>query len=181
MPAPAVGDPTQRFAHEGSHQYLVRKLESGEKASDVIANFDAPTVDELEHEDFFNVSRYMPKNGGLSDDPTENYIDSADQSETFDAQQVGSFGWQPTLELYMQKPDNNAFDYFSYGDIFVWVDIYTADADSPKDGDFAVVALLEAHEPKPLNFATNEKQRFRMGCAVQEEPAYKATVVGSSS
>lgn len=179
MPAPAVGDPTQRFAHEGSHKYLVRKLGTGEAASDVIANFAAPTVAELEDAEMFDISRYMPKNGGLTGDPNEQYIDSSDQSETFDAQQVGSFGWQPTLELYMQHPDNNAFDYFSYGDIFVWVDIYTADADSPKDGDACVVALLECHQPKPLTFATNEKQRFRMGCAVQEEPAYDAVVVAS--
>lgn len=179
MPAPAVGDPTQRFAHEGKHKYLVRKVPAGTAPSTIIANFDAPTVDELTHEDFFDVTRYMPKNGGLTGDPTEQYIDSADQSETFDAQQVGSFGWQPTVEMYMQHPDNNAFDYFDYGDIVVYVDIYTADADSPKDGDAAVVALIECHTPKPLTFATNEKQRFRMGCAVQEEPSYKATVVGS--
>lgn len=170
MPAPAVGDPAQRLAHEGKHRHFwVPSL-------DVPA---APTVAELTDADTFDFSRYMPKNG-VSGDPTENYIDATDITETFDAQQVGSWGEQITFELYKQFPDDNAFEYWSFGDIGFWVNLWAADADSPKDGDPCYVRHVEVHQPKPLPHAPNEKQRFRMGTASVSEPIYTGTVVAGS-
>jgi len=141
-----------------------------------IAVPDAPTVSELTSAEAFDVSKYCPKNW-LTGEPTENTVPNDDVTETYDAMDVGSWSESLTAEMYMQDPDNNAFDYFSYGDTFWIVDLYTnlLGAD-PVQGDPAIVRLCRSHEPKPLVFTSNEKQRFRMGLAVIQAPAYKAIV-----
>jgi hypothetical protein len=167
MPSPSAGDPGKRIAHEGKHRhYWVTAL----------ANPQAPTVTELQAG--FDFSRYVPKDGATFD-PTENYIESHDVTEVFDAQQVGSWGEQATLTMYRQDPDDDAFNYWSYGDVGYWVDVWNADTSSPKDGDLCTVRYVEVHEPKPLPAAANEKQKFQMGTANLQAPIYDAVVSGS--
>jgi len=167
MPTPSAGDPGKRISHEGKHRhYWVTAL----------ANPAAPTVAELNAG--FDFSRYVPKDG-VAFTPTENYIDSTDVTEVFDAQQVGSWGEQPTLTLYRQDPDDDAFDFWAYGDVGYWVDVWNGDTNSPKDGDLATVRYVEVHEPKPLPAAMNEKQRFQMGLANLQAPIYDAVIAAS--
>lgn len=173
MPAPGPGQSEQRYAHEGNHIFLVVPLEG-------ISDPAAPTVAELTDTEVFDVTRYVPKTNGVAGDPTENYIDSGDVSSEFDSQQVGSYGEQLTLQMFMQRPDNNAYEFFTYGDTFYFVDIYNAAGSDPADGDEAVVRKVECHQPKPLPFAPNEKQRFQMGLAVLEKPEYAAVVVAGT-
>jgi hypothetical protein len=176
MPAPDPGVPAQRIAYEGKiRAYFVPVASDGTGG---IANPDAPTVAELTDSNTFDASLYCPKDF-LTGDPTQNMVESGDITSPFDAQQVGSWGEALTTEMYIQDPDNDAYDYFNYLDIFDFVYIYTADGDSPKDGDKAVTRRVEVHEPIPLPPTVNAKQRFRMPLAVLQEPSYKATVVAS--
>jgi hypothetical protein len=167
MPTPIAGDPGKRFAHEGKHRHIWVSA---------LANPAAPTVTELSGG--FDFSRYVPKDGAAFT-PTENYIESGDVTEVFDAQQVGSWSEQPTLTMYRQDPDDDAFDFWTYGDTGYWVDIHNADATSPKDGDLCTVRYVEVHEPKPLAAAMNEKQKFQMGMANLTAPIYDGVVSGS--
>lgn len=173
MPAPAAGTSAQRLAHEGRHRYLVVPYTTDPAT---IADPDAPTVAELTDAEVFDISRYCPKDW-LSGDPTENYVPNDDVTELYDAQDVGSWAEQLTAEMYLQSPDNNAFDYFAYGATFWLVDLYdNANGADPVEGDLATVRLVRVHDPKPLPYTRNAKQRFRMGLAVLEAPSYKATV-----
>ena|GEM_PF-3376775 len=167
----APGNPAQRLAYEGKvRHFWVADLD----------NPAAPTVAELTDEyDAFDFSRYVPKDG-VSGDPVENFIDSTDITETFDAQQVGSWGEQITFQMYKQYPDDNAFEYWSYGDVGYFVSLWAADGDSPKDGDPCYVRQLEVHQPKPLPHSPNQKQRFTMATTNITEPIYTATVVAGS-
>lgn len=165
--AGTAGDPGKRLAHEGKHRhYWVSSL----------ASPSAPTVAELNGG--FDFSRYVPKDG-VAFTPTENYIDSGDVTEVFDAQQVGSWNEQPTLTMYKQDPDDDAFTNWSYGDKGYWVDVWNADSNTPADGDLCVVRYVEVHEPKPLAAAMNEKQKFQLGMANLTAPVYDAVVSAS--
>lgn len=167
MSTPTAGDPGKRIAHEGKHRhYWV----------DDLANNETPTVAELQGG--FDFSRYVPKDGAAAE-PVENYIDSHDVTQVFDAQQVGSWGEQPTLTMYRQDPDDDAFNFWTYGKVGYWVNVWNADADSPKDGDLCSVRYVEVHEPKPLAHTPNEKQKFQMGMANLEEPIYSGVVVSA--
>ena len=166
------GNPAQRFAYDGKmRHYWVPQ--------DGIANPAAPTAAELTAEGVFDFSKYIPKTGGVTGDPTQNYVDSGDITDTFDSQQVGTYGFQPTIEAFRQDPDDNFADFFATTKKGYWVNIFNGDDDSPKDGDRANVMLVENHIAVPLPATTNEKQRCRVGMAVLEEPYWNVSIVAS--
>lgn len=164
-----AGNPAERLAYEGKVRHFW---------VETLTNPAAPSVAELTAG--FDFTRYVPKDG-VSGDPVENFIDSTDISETFDAQQVGSWGEQITFQMYKQYPNDDAFDFWAYGDVGYFVSLWAADADSPKDGDPCYVRHLEVHQPKPLPHSPNAKQRFTMASTNIEEPIYTATVGGGGS
>jgi hypothetical protein len=173
MPSP--GNPGQRIAYEGKiRHYFV--------PDDGLNTPAAPTVAELTDDyDVLDASRYTPKDG-LSGDPTQQFIDSTDITETFDAQQMGSWGEQITLQMYKQFPDDDAFDFFderAYTVMYL-VTLWAADEDSPKDGDRAYVRRVEVGQPVPLPHSPNAKQRFTLPTTSVEAPIFNAVVTGGS-
>jgi hypothetical protein len=170
---PAVGNPGQRIAFEGKVRHYFYLGEIGNKA--------APTVGELTDPTTLDASRYVPKDG-MSGDPTFQRIPSTDITEVFDAEQMGSWGEQIEFQMYVQDPDDDAFDFFDTNQYatMTHVMLFNADGDSPSDGDRCRVRTIETSVPVPLPHAPNTKQRFRLACASLSAPEFNATVVAGS-
>jgi hypothetical protein len=168
----APGNPGQRLAHDGRHRYYWLPDVEGDVA---VSDVAAITVSELG--DANDLSRYVPKDG-LQGTPSFNRIPSTDVTEVFDAEQMGTWSFSPTLQLYMQQPDNNAFELFAFGDKGLFIDFpFVAQGADPEAGDVYYAYRLETSAPVPLPFTTNEKQRFQLEASVLSAPVYDGTLV----
>ena len=173
MATPDAGNPSARLSHEGRHRHYWTDT--------IIDNLAVVDLSLLTAADTFDFSRYVPKDG-VTGDPTLNNVESDDITEVFNSQGAGDWSWEPELSLYMQDPEkgDQAFDYFRYGRMGTWIELWAADENSPKDGDAAYVRLVESHVPVPLPFTRNQRQRFRLKLAIVSQPEFAATVVAGS-
>lgn len=171
----AAGNPGQRLSHDGRHRYFWIPDTDGELTPVDIA---AITVTELAAGE--DLSRYVPKDG-FQGTPSFNRVPSTDVTEVFDAEQMGTWSFQPQLQMYMQQPDNNAFELFSFGDKGLWLDFpFIAVGAAPAEGDAYYAFHIETSAPVPLPFTTNAKQRFQLDVSVLQAPIYDGTLAAAA-
>ena len=154
-----------RYVHEGNTKVTVVAT---------IADIDGPTVAELGAGT--DISTLLTKDG-LQTPDTQNMVDSAALSDTFDAQVVGSWGGGLTLTGFRDDTDDDLWDLAVYGTnthivIRRGLPWDTAWAASQK----VEVYPVEFHEPVPSQTGANEQARFTLACAVTSQPAKRATV-----
>lgn len=173
----AAGSPQQRITHDGRHRYYWGANVAGELP---VADIEAITVTELATLE--GLSKYFPKDG-VTGTPSFNRVPNTDITSTFDGEGMGTWSFQPEFQLYMQHPDNLAFDYFNtpanLNGLFVDFPFIDLGAD-PTTGDAYYAYRLELSIPVPLPFATNERQRFSMSAAAQDEPVYTGTLAAGA-
>lgn len=173
MPPIAQGTPSQRVTHDGRHRYFWFADDDGELA---VTSVLAITVAELATAE--PLSRYAPKDG-VQGTPSFNRVPNTDITSTFDAEGMGTWSFQPEIQLYIQHPDNLAFDYFANpaNRVGLFVDFpLIALGGNPAAGDGYYAYRLELQTPVPLPYATNERQRFQLSAAAIDEPVYAGTL-----
>ena len=145
-----------------------------------ITDRDAPTVAELEDSYVVDITTLCPKDF-LDMGPQQGRVDGGDISTIFGAELMGTWRMQASSQHFLDDdPDDNvAYNEMDYGVLKDVVVIWSADADSPKDGDPAYVFPVEFGKHMPNSPAENERQRFTVEWALYEEPSLDAVVTGS--
>lgn len=142
-----------------------------------IADRDAPTVAELSDAYVVDVTTLAPKDF-LDYGSTQGRVDASDISTVFGAELMGTWRMQASAQFFLDDDatSNVAYNEMDYGVTKDVVIIWTADANSPKDGDLAYVFPVEFGKHMPNSPAENERQRFTVEWAVYEEPSLDAVV-----
>lgn len=141
-----------------------------------IANKAAPTTTELNAGTL--LTNWITKDG-LTVPSNQNMVDNSSLDETFDAQNVGSFGGPINMTMKRDgvAASDTAWNLITYGLLgFVVVRRGIASATAWTAGDKAEVYPVQFHEPLPVQTATNEQGRFTAQAAVTSQPNLKATV-----
>jgi hypothetical protein len=140
-----------------------------------VADIQAPT--EAEIGAGTDLSPFVTKDG-ISVPNAQNMVDSATIEDTFDAQQVGSWGGGPvTLTMFRDDTDEtDSYDLIEYGlEGYLVISRFGAPVASSK----VEVWPVEFHEPTLMQSAANEMQKFSAAAAVTGSPAMRAVVAAS--
>lgn len=141
-----------------------------------ISDITAPTAGEIAAGE--DLSCFITKDGvnpGLS----TNNVDSAAICETFDAQDVGSFGANFTLTMFRDDTSDDAWDLCVYGTVgflVVWYNAVPGDEDPPEAGEPVQVWPAKMHQPVMNPSAANEMQKFTEAFAITAQPEFNAIV-----
>ena len=154
-----------RYVHEGNTKVALVPT---------IADITAPTAAELGAGT--DISELLTKDG-LQTPDSQNMVDSAALSDTFDAQVVGSWGGGVTLTGFRDDSADTLWDLAVYGTNTHLV----VRRGLPYDTAWAAtqdveVYPIEMHEPVPNPTGANEQVRFTLACAVTAQPAKRAVV-----
>lgn len=163
-----------RVVFDGKYQVLL--VPTG-----TITNRAAPTTGQLSGVDVDDITTLCPKDF-LDMGPQQGRVDAGDISTIFGAEQMGTWRMQASSQHFLDdtSADNVAYNEMDYGVLKDVVVIWSADADSPKDGDPAYVFPVEFGKHMPNSPAENERQRFTVEWALYEEPELDAVVTDGS-
>ena len=139
-----------------------------------IANKAAPTVAELNAGT--RLSGFLTKDG-LNINLSPNNVDNADLEDTFDAQDVGTYGGSIELTMFRDDTTDTAWNLAVYG---------TAGYLVVREGPLASTAWAanqkaqvfpaRMHEPLTMPPAGNEQRKFKLPMPITDTPNQKATV-----
>lgn len=141
-----------------------------------IASIAAPTTAELNAGTRLDT---MMTKDGLTVPSNQNFVDDSNLSDTFDAQQVGSFGGPVNMTMKRDgtPASDTAWNLIVYGLTgYVVVRRGVASATAWTAAQKVEVYPVAFHEPLPAQTATNEQGRFTATAAVTAQPNLKATV-----
>ena len=154
-----------RYVHEGNTKVALVPT---------IADIDAPTAAELTAGT--DISELLTKDG-LQTPDTQNMVDSAALSDTFDAQVVGSWGGSVTLTGFRDDTSDDLWDLAVYGTNTHLVVRRGVPYDTAwTAADVVEVYPIELHEPVPTQTGANEQVRFTLAAAVTAQPSKRAVV-----
>lgn len=138
-----------------------------------VASAAAPTVANITAGT--NLSPFITKDGIKTPDG-QNMVDSATIEDTFDAQEVGSWGGAPLeLTMYRDDTDDDAWELCVYG-TRGFIVIGRNSPTGIAAADVVEVYPVAMHNPVMMSPAANEMQRFVEKFAVTSAPEMAAVV-----
>lgn len=140
----------------------------------------APTVTEITAG--VDVTPFVAKDG-VAVNITDNKVDSATIEETWDAQVMGSEGADVTLTCFRDDDDEtDGYELFVHGTVGALVLCrFNPDPETdPAEGDKVEVwTEMMMGNPRMMNSATNEVQKFEASFAVGRRPNLHAVVAAA--
>lgn len=169
----APGSPGKRVAPDGRTRFYFLENVDGELPVD---NVPAITISELA--DFNDLSTYTPK-GGWSGSPSFAKVSGGDVTTRFTGKSQGTWEFDPTWQLYLQNPDNEAFELFApHGKTGLLLHFWGLTIGTAPAAGAAYYAFhVETTTPVPIPATENENEKFSLDPAILEEPVYDGTLV----
>lgn len=123
-----------------------------------------------------DLSPYITKSG-LSTPSNQNMVASGALAETFDAEVPGTFGGPIELTMFRDRPDDDAWNLFTFGtEGFIVIRYGVLSETAFTAGDDVEVYPIQTHEPIMTPPASNENATFKVMCAVTGQPELHAVV-----
>lgn len=124
-----------------------------------------------------NVTAFIPKDG-IKFGVTNNRVDAADISDTFDKEGMGTWGSQIAITFFRDDTADTVWDLWQRGETGCLIILpFAGPTTAPANGQAAMVLPgLESGQPVPTDPAKNEKQKGMAEFACSEAPIFDATV-----